>query len=136
MTTDTVVSGRANLPTQFISLLVMAVACTSADVLRVDPAPRPARSSDSVEVLFQRPTRAFRVIAYVAAANKTVFGVNSQKLVNRLRKEAGKLGGDAIVFLGSESRLEGANLWVNPYGATVNAKRVNQYNAAVIVWSR
>ena len=136
MTPPTVVSGRASLPTHLISLLFLAVACTSADVLRLDPAPRPARAPDSVEVLFQRPSRAFRVIAYVAAANRTVFGVNSQKLVNRLRKEARRLGGDAIVFLGSESRLEGANLWVNPYGATVNAKRVNQYNAAVIVWSR
>src|SRR3990172_6591817 len=110
MTTDTVVSGRANLAAYLILLLFLAAACTSADVLRVNPAPRPARAPDSVEVLFQRPSRAFRVIAYVAAANRTVFGVNSQKLVNRLRKEAAKLGGDAIVFLGAESRLEGANL--------------------------
>jgi hypothetical protein len=118
-----------------LALLLIIAACTSADVLRVDPTPHPARPADSVEVLFQRPSRTFRVIGYVAAANKTVFGVGAQKLMNRLRKEAGKLGGDAIVFLGAETRLEGANVWANPYGATVNAKRVTQYNAAVIVWS-
>src|SRR6266571_9261147 len=45
---------RSDFPTGLLLLLAGLAACTSADVLRIDPTPRPARSKQSVEVLFER----------------------------------------------------------------------------------
>lgn len=125
---------RSELPPLLLSLLLVLTACTTADVLRVDPLPRPARDPATVEVLFQQPTRAFKVIAWISAANKTTVGVSSQKIVNRLRKEAAKLGADALLVTGASSQIVGGNVVMTPYGATIDGKRQNQYNAAAIVW--
>jgi len=103
----------------------------------VYPAAEQPLFTDQVLVLLQQPDRPFTVIAYVTTSNQTIFTVSSQKLLRRARKEAAKLGGDAVIFRGSDSRWTGASVWANPYGATVGPTGVkDQMYAAVIVWNQ
>lgn len=126
---------RPTLALRLLPFLLSLVACTSADVLRLDPIPRPKRDPETVALYFQeRPARAYRVIAYVAVANKTIFGASAEKYAARLRKEAAKLGGDAVIVGDVQTQVVGANATSTPYGVNVDAKQQTTWQAAVVVW--
>ena len=81
-----------------LAALLFAVACTSADVLRLDPAPRPQTDPKSIQLIGQQPTRPYTVIAIVSAHSSSV-GVDQVR--QRLLKEAAHLGGHAVWFDGN-----------------------------------
>jgi len=70
-----------------LSVLLGAVACTSASVLRLDPLPRPRTNPDSIQLLAREPRQAYTVIAIVSARGR-----------KRLLKEAARVGGDAVLL--------------------------------------
>lgn len=76
-----------------IALLVL-LGCTSADILRLDRAPRPETAPTSIQLLGQEPNRPYTVIAIISARSELAFG----KAQDRLVREAAKLGGHAILF--------------------------------------
>ena len=69
------------------------VACTSADILRLDPTPRPATNPATIQLIGQEPQRPYAVIAIVSAQG----GVGGHAR-SRLLKEAARLGGHAVLF--------------------------------------
>ncbi|MFC1661657.1 hypothetical protein ACFL3S_09435 [Gemmatimonadota bacterium] len=83
-----------------ISIVLLAAGCVSAEVQRLDQVPRPERSPDLIEVLFEKPDRPYTVIAVVESKTGTVFK-GFDDLRRRLIAEAAKLGGDAVI-LGAE----------------------------------
>jgi hypothetical protein len=83
------------------SLCFLAAGCVQASVQRLDPAPRPARSPDSVLVLLEQPDRPYAVLAVVTTTSSTVFD-SFDDLRRKLIAEAASLGGDALI-LGRES---------------------------------
>ncbi len=77
-----------------LSALLGALACTSADILRLDPTPRPQTQPDAIQVIAQEPTQPYKVIAIVSARPELMFGQARTRLV----KEAARLGGDAVLL--------------------------------------
>ena len=80
-----------------VSICVFAVGCISTNVQRLDQAARPARSPDSLTVLFEQPERPYTVIAVIESNGKTVFD-SFDDLRNEMIAEAAKLGGDAVIL--------------------------------------
>jgi len=77
-----------------------ALACTtSADILRLDPMPRPQTNPDSIQLIGQEPKRPYVVIAIVSARSGFMsVGTESDPIRARLIKEAARLGGHAVLF--------------------------------------
>ncbi len=89
-----------------VAILWGAVACTSADVLRLDTTLRPRTHPDSVRLIAQEPQQPYTVIALVSARAELIFG----RARDRLIKEAARLGGDAVLLdTGSLTRVGGDN---------------------------
>lgn len=80
---------------------LLLASCVRAEVRRLDEAPRPERPPDAVELLFEAPDRPYTVIAVVESRTDAVFR-DFDDLRVRLRAEAAKLGGDAVI-LGDET---------------------------------
>lgn len=84
-------------PSRVVPLAVVLVAtgCVHADILRLDPAPRPQTQPAWVRVLAQEPGQPYDVLAII-----TVRGGMSgvQGLRERLVKEAALLGADAVLL--------------------------------------
>ena len=74
--------------------LLGLVACTSVDILRLDPTPRPETNPTAIQLIGQEPTRPYKVIAIVSARTELAFG----QAQTRLLKEAARLGGHAVLF--------------------------------------
>ncbi len=70
-----------------LSVLLGAVACTSANVLRLDPLLRPRTNPNSIQLLAREPRQPYTVIAIVSARGR-----------KRLLKEAARVGGDAVLL--------------------------------------
>ena len=87
-------------PMLAVSLMLLAAGCMSADVQRLDQAPRPERSPDAVQLLLEKPDQPYTVIAVVEAKADAIFR-DFDDLRNRMIEEAAKLGGDAVI-LGTE----------------------------------
>jgi len=84
----------------FVAVLA-TLACTSADILRLDPTPRPQTRPESIQLIAKEPTQPYVVIAIVSARQNP--GGNPRE---RLIKEAAKLGGNAILLdAGSLTRI-------------------------------
>ncbi len=82
-----------------LSALLGALACTSADILRLDPTPRPQTNPASIQLIGQEPQRPYKVIAIVSAqAGDPGTGNSAEHVRARLLKEAARLGGHAILF--------------------------------------
>ncbi len=79
-------------------MLLGAVACTSASVLRLDPLPRPRTNPDSIQLLAREPRQPYTVIAIVSARGGAGTGDRVDRARKRLVKEAARLGGDAVLF--------------------------------------
>ena len=84
-----------------VFICILAVGCIRTNVQRVDHAPRPARSPDSVTVLLEQPQQPYTVIAVIESNAETVFD-SFDDLRHAMIAEAAKLGGEALV-LGPES---------------------------------
>lgn len=54
-------------------------------------------SPDTVETLFQEPTRQYEVIAFVEAKTVTIFD-KPEGLMKQCREQAAKVGADAVIF--------------------------------------
>ncbi len=80
-----------------ISLCIFAIGCINTNVQSLDHAVRPARSSDSVTVLLEKPQQPYTVIAVVESSAKTVFD-SFNDLRNELISEAARLGGEALIL--------------------------------------
>jgi hypothetical protein len=77
-----------------LAVVLGALACTSAGVLRLDPMPRPRTNPDSIQLLGQEPQRPYIVIAIVSARTEIARGViGTGDRVGRRRR----LGGDAVL---------------------------------------
>ena len=86
--------------------LLMLIGCASSQVMRTDTIVRPQKSPDQVMFLTQQPDKPFKVIALVKVSDQG-WGVDTSK---RLRQEAAKLGGDAVLLTGaSQSTSAGAS---------------------------
>ncbi len=80
-----------------LAALLGALACTSADILRLDPIPRPQTNPASIQLIAQEPTRPYKVIAIVSAQSMGL-GDGANQARARLVKEAARLGGHAVLF--------------------------------------
>ena len=80
-----------------LAVVLSALACTSATVLRLDPTLRPETVPSAIQLLGQEPTRPYKVIAIVSARSPGV-GEDLAEARKRLLKEAAKLGGHAVLF--------------------------------------
>jgi len=111
-----------------LASLILFLSCAKADVLVLEPTPHPARLPDSVAVFLEEPTRPYRAIALVEVSDQS-WGLSLETLAKRMRLEAGKLGGDAVI-IGSQSTESGAvivpigNMWYA--GATKEKKLVGK----------
>jgi hypothetical protein len=83
------------------SAWLLALGCVNTSVQQLDQAVRPARSIDSVSMLFEKPEQLYTVIAVIDAQTGTVFD-SFDDLREEIIVEAAKLGGEAVI-LGSES---------------------------------
>ncbi len=87
------------------ALVVTAIGCTRADVLRLDQTLRPQTRPDSVRLIAQEPQEPYTVIALVTVRVDQILG-SQQDGRNRLLKEAARLGGDAVLLgTGSMTRV-------------------------------
>lgn len=111
-----------------VVILAPLLACASADVLVLDPTPRPVRAPDSVTVLLEEPAQTYQAIALIEVSDQS-WGLSLESLAKKMRTEAAKLGGDAVI-IGSQSTESGAvivpigNMWYA--GATEEKKLVGK----------
>lgn len=104
-----------------ISVLValLAAGCSSLDVVTYDTSSRRAKDVDQVEVLLEKPTRGYRVIARIQFgpdAFVSDYQAQTAKVVDR----AAAIGVDAVI-VSYESRVSGyigGNATGGVYGAT------------------
>ena len=82
----------------YLAALLGTLACTSADILRLDPIPRPETNPASIQLIGQEPTRPYKVIAIVSAQSMGMPGDGADQARARLVKEAARLGGHAVLF--------------------------------------
>jgi len=85
------------------AVVLGALACTSAGILRLDPTPRPRTDPHAIQLLGQEPQRPYTVIAIVSARTEVAGGVMGTgdrvgPARKRLLKEAARLGGDAVLL--------------------------------------
>lgn len=85
-----------------LAALLAAAACTRADILRLDPTPRPQTTASAIHLIGQEPTQPYKVIAIVSA--RTLGSIDDAR--HRLVTEAARLGGHAVLLdNGSLTRL-------------------------------
>ena len=102
-----------------LTMLVLLPACTSAHVLRIDPAPLPMPAHDTVPILLDEPKRPYRSIALVEVSSS--LGASLQRMGRRLATEAAKLGGDAVLVT-HRSAVSGST--VGPVGESFSDSRL------------
>ena len=88
-----------------LAVVLTAIGCTRADVLRLDPMLRPQTHPDSVRLIAQEPQQPYTVIALVSVRADRLLGSQGDAQ-RRLLKEAARLGGDAVLLgTGSLTRV-------------------------------
>jgi hypothetical protein len=85
-------------PGALLLVALLAGCGPSLDRLQIDPTPRPARAVSEVQVLLDEPTQPYRSIALIEAT--TVGSADLSLLADRLKEEAARLGGDAVLVSG------------------------------------
>ena len=80
-----------------IAVCILAAACVSTNVERLDDTVRPARAPDSVSLLEERPQRPYTVIAVIESKGKSAFD-SFEEMRQELIAEAAALGGDAVIL--------------------------------------
>lgn len=84
-----------------LAACLFTVGCVTLDVQPMDEVVRPARDSDLVTVLLEKPDQPYIVIAVIESKTETVFD-NFEDLRDAMVTEAAKLGGEALI-LGAET---------------------------------
>lgn len=113
-----------------VPVCLLAVACISTNVQRLDQAARPARAPDSVAVLLEKPDQPYTVIAVLKSSSSAVFD-SFDDLRKELIAEAALLGGDALI-LGPESKK--STLIFNTVGFVTSDRK--DLSGEVIVFDR
>jgi hypothetical protein len=91
------------------ALALAVVGCVSSDILRLETAPRPETSPGEVRLLAEEPTEPYTVIALITVSRSSPYFHSVGSLRDRLRREAARLGGQAVLFdAASLSRTDGA----------------------------
>lgn len=117
-----------------IASILLISSCTSADVMRIDLTPRPAKADwREVEALFEEPDRPYTRIAIIQADDDGN-DLSLDKIKERIQKEAAKLGADAVI-IGMPSTGPGAT-YVIPIGEIFYAgtSTVKSLSGVAIVW--
>lgn len=101
----------------FTVLAAVACAAANADVLRLDPTPRPPTNPESIALIGQEPKRPYSVIAIVSTQPRSAFLAGSEfdRVRTRLIQEAARLGGNAVLFEGNSLTRVGTG---GEYGGT------------------
>ncbi len=84
-------------PALLVSFCLVAIGCINTNVQRLDHALRPARSTDSIAVLLEKPDRPYTVIAIVESSTSTAFD-SFEDLRQKMIAEAASLGADALIL--------------------------------------
>ena len=85
--------------TRFFAVLAGLAAlygCTSIKITYLDPAYRPEARAALVRVLREEPLRPYKVVARFQFQDKG-WNFSKDQLEDRIRSEAGRLGGEAVV---------------------------------------
>ena len=80
-----------------VSVGLLAAACVTTNVDRLDQTVRPARAPSEVAVLLEKPIAPYTVVAVVEANAKSVFDT-FEDLRRALVAEAARLGGEAVIL--------------------------------------
>jgi hypothetical protein len=100
-------------------------ACAKADVLVLDPIPRPATLADSVVVFLAEPAQSYVAIALLEVTDQS-WGLSLESLARKMRTEAAKVGGHAVI-IGRQSTESGTvivpigNMW---YAGAMEEKKL------------
>jgi hypothetical protein len=90
----------------FVLVLTACGPATRTTILKDKlPAPKPADAPIRVYTEQQRPACPFEELAVVAASDRAKPAITEDDLLESLREQARKVGGDAIAGLSSEDRL-------------------------------
>ena len=73
----------------------MYVSCVSSHYVAAKK--YPPRPVESIEALFQEPSRPYEVIAFVEAKTVTIFDT-AEKMMLQARQQAAAAGADAVIF--------------------------------------
>lgn len=76
---------------------LLVCACATAQVLKLDATPRPARPVDSVAILVDEPKQQYQSIALIEVSDES-WGLSLTELANKMKSTAAKLGGDAVIL--------------------------------------
>jgi hypothetical protein len=99
-----------------LALAVAGCSTIKSDILRLEPAPRPETSPAEVLVLAAEPAEPYTVIALITVREDPFFFRRSvEALRDRLRREAARLGGHAVL-------LDAASLWTENESRRLGAK--------------
>ena len=109
---------------------LLTVGCVNTNVRRLDQAVRPARSPDSVAVLFEKPEQPYTVIAVVESSGESLFD-SFADMRSKMVAEAAAVGGDALI-LGPESK--DATLIFNTVGFVRSERK--KLTGEVVVFGR
>jgi hypothetical protein len=119
-----------------VLLAVLLMGCFQTSVIPyLAAAPRPERSADEVQVLYARPSQPYEVLGVVELSSGLL--MSDGRFEAKFRKEAAKLGGDAVVIVGSSIDAQG--LVVNQIGNTYIATPMTISNnkvAVVVAWKK
>ena len=120
---------------KFLLTLCLVACSPSADVMRLENAPRPARSAEDVQVLMEEPVQAYTTVAVVSISDEG-WGMGLEKLKTKAVAEAAKLGGDAVI-LGLASR-EAAVMMMPVGGGGAMAAPIEEKKlmGKVIAWKK
>lgn len=116
-----------------VFLAIVPLGCMSVRTTYYDIDTRPARLADSVEVFDVRDVnQPYKVIGLVEVSASELYDVRN--VVQRLKKAAGQMGGDAISDLQCKSGATGVP--VTPDGETHLGYFWNSCSAKVLVWQK
>jgi uncharacterized protein YbjQ (UPF0145 family) len=88
--------------------IAILTGCATGEVTKTTSKNYAATTADSVEILFEKPTRKYEVIGYVKGTGAKLS--SQENIFNHMRLEAAKIGADAILM---RSEIEEKTDWNN-----------------------
>lgn len=85
-----------------MAVALAATACTTTDILQLDPTPRPATEPTAIHLIAQEPAQRYSVIAIVSIKSTDI-----ERAKHELIKHAARLGGHAVLLDNSSLRRIG-----------------------------
>ncbi len=84
-------------PRATVAVIIAALGCASANVMRLDNTVRPATSPDSIALLLEEPNRPYTAIALIEVSDES-WGLSLETLRDKLLDEAATLGAHAVIL--------------------------------------